>query len=278
MDFVVIKHTLFALPFAYLGALVAKKGIPELNALFWIGMAFFGARSGAMALNNLIDKNIDANNPRTRMRELPCGKISTKEVWGIIIFSYALLFYSASKLNPLCLKLSPIVVLTSLIYPYLKRFTPITHYVLGLNLAYAPAGGWLAITGSFEFLGNSELAILSLMFAVIFWVAGFDIIYSIQDVEFDKKHMLYSIPSIFGIKKALSMSFVSHIMMLIFLVAFAFLLRFGIIFYIGLGVILALILYEHSLLKHVNIQKAFFEVNVMISLSMFVFTLLEIML
>jgi len=281
MSFVVIKHTLFALPFAYLGAFLAKGGLPELDVLLWVGLAFLGARSGAMALNNLIDKDIDARNPRTCMRELPCGKISIKEVWGIIIISYSLLFYSAYMLNPLCLKLSPIVPLTSFIYPYLKRFVPLTHYVLGLNLAYAPAGGWLAVTGSFKFLGTSELAIILLMFAVIFWVAGFDIIYSLQDLEFDRKNRLYSIPSVFGIKKALSISFISHITMLMFLVALAYLLTLGFIFKVGLVIILALILYEHTLVKEhdfTNIPKAFFNVNAMISLSMFVFTVLEVML
>ena len=150
MDFVVVKHTVFAIPFAYLGSFLATGGVPELRILFWIGLAFLGARSAAMALNNLIDRDIDAKNPRTANRELPSGKISIREVWGIIIVSYILLFFSAYKLNPLCLKLAPIIPVTSFVYPYLKRFIPISHYVLGLNLGYAPVGGWLAVTGVFN--------------------------------------------------------------------------------------------------------------------------------
>jgi 4-hydroxybenzoate polyprenyltransferase len=150
MDFVVLKHSLFAIPFAYLGAFLASRGVPELRVLFWVGLAFLGARSAAMALNNLVDRDMDAKNPRTADRELPSGKITLYEVWGIILISWALLFYSAYKLNPLCLKLTPIIPLTSVVYPYLKRFTSVSHFVLGLNLGYAPVGGWLAVTGAFN--------------------------------------------------------------------------------------------------------------------------------
>ena len=203
-DFVVLKHTIFAIPFAYLGAILASKGVPELRVLFWVGLAFLGARSAAMALNNLIDKDIDAKNPRTANRELPAGKISLSEVWGLILISYFFLFYSAYKLNPLCLLLAPIIPVTSIIYPYLKRSLPISHFVLGMNLGYAPVGGWLAVTGIFNFpFGAPEIAMLLLLFAVTFWVAGFDIIYSLQDIDFDIKNKLYSVPTVFGVKRAL---------------------------------------------------------------------------
>src|SRR3990170_5773038 len=199
-DFVVLKHSLFAIPFAYLGAFLASRGVPEVSILFWVGLAFIGARSAAMALNNLVDREIDARNPRTADRELPSGRISTKEVWSIILFSSFLLFFSSYMLNPLCLLLAPIIPVTSIIYPYLKRYIPISHFVLGLNLGYAPVGGWLAVTGvfNFPFPSSSEIGMLLLLLAVSFWVAGFDIIYSLLDLDFDKKEGLYSIPSVYG--------------------------------------------------------------------------------
>ena len=281
-DFVVLKHTVFAIPFAYLGAILASKGVPELRVLFWVGLAFLGARSAAMALNNLIDKDIDAKNPRTANRELPAGKITLSEVWGLILISYFFLFYSAYKLNPLCLLLAPIIPVTSIIYPYLKRSLPISHFVLGMNLGYAPVGGWLAVTGIFNFpFGAPEIAMLLLLFAVTFWVAGFDIIYSLQDIDFDIKNKLYSVPAVFGVKRALDVSFVSHILMLILLVGLMLVLKLGIIFKVGLIVIAALIWYEHTLVKadnFTNVPVAFFNVNAAVSLSMLAFTALDIVL
>lgn len=281
-DFVVLKHTLFAIPFAYLGAFLASKGVPELRVLFWVGLAFLGARSAAMALNNLIDREIDAKNPRTANRELPAGKISLSEVWGLILVSYFFLFYSAYKLNPVCLLLAPIIPVTSIIYPYLKRSLPISHFVLGMNLGYAPVGGWLAVTGIFNFpFGTPEIAMLLLLFAVTFWVAGFDIIYSLQDIDFDIKNKLYSVPTVFGIKKALDVSFLSHVLMLILLVGLMFVMKLGIIFKVGLIVIATLIWYEHTLVKadnFTNVPVAFFNVNAAVSLSMLVFTVIDIIL
>ena len=280
-DFVVLKHTLFAIPFAYLGAFLASSSIPDIRILFWVGLAFLGARSAAMALNNLIDKDIDAKNPRTWNRELPTGRISLIEVWAIIIISYFFLFYSAYKLNPLCLLLAPVIPVTSIIYPYIKRCLPISHFLLGLNLGYAPVGGWLAVTGKFNFpFGTNEIAMLILMFAVTLWVAGFDIIYSLSDIDFDIKNRLYSVPAVLGVKKALFVSFLSHILMLVLLVWLMFVLNLGIIFKIGLVVIAVLILYEHTLVKADNfskVQVAFFNVNAAVSLSMLAFTVMDIL-
>jgi 4-hydroxybenzoate polyprenyltransferase len=279
-DFVVLKHTLFAIPFAYLGAFLASGGVPELRILFWVGLAFLGARSAAMALNNLVDRDIDAKNPRTIDRELPSGKISMKEVWTIIIVSYFLLFFSSYQLNWLCFLLAPIIPVTSLVYPYLKRFSPISHFVLGLNLGYAPVGGWLAVTGVVNFpFGASEFAMLLLLFAVTFWVAGFDIIYSLLDLDFDKKEGLFSVPTFFGVKKSLVFSFASHILMLALLIGLMFVLKLGIVFKAGLVVIAALIWYEHTLVKADNftsIPVAFFNVNAAVSLSMLVFTVADV--
>ena len=285
-DFVVLKHTLFAVPFAYLGAFLASLitiGVmPELRILFWVGLAFLGARSAAMALNNLVDKEIDARNPRTADRELPSGRISLKEVWAIIIVSYFLLFFSSYQLNWLCFLLAPIIPITSIIYPYLKRFSPVSHFVLGLNLGYAPVGGWLAVAGTINFPFQApEFAMLLLLFAVTFWVGGFDIIYSLLDYDFDKKEGLYSVPTFFGVKNALLFSFASHILMLALLVGLMFVLNLGLIFKIGLAVIAALIWYEHTLVKaddFTNIPVAFFNVNAAVSMSMLVFTVADVLL
>jgi len=284
-DFVLLKHTLFAIPFAYLGAFLASLitwGVmPELRILFWVGLAFLGARSAAMALNNLVDKDIDARNPRTAQRELPSGKITMNEVWAIIIVSYFLLFFSAYQLNWLCFLLSPIIPITSIVYPYLKRFSPVSHFVLGLNLGYAPVGGWLAVAGTINFPFEApEFAMLLLLFAVTFWVGGFDIIYSLLDYDFDKKEGLYSVPTFFGVKMALLLSFASHILMLGLLVGLMFMLDLGIVFKAGLVVIAALIRYEHTLVKADNftsIPVAFFNVNAAVSMSMLVFTVADVM-
>lgn len=283
-DFVVLKHALFAIPFAYLGAFLASSGLPELRILFWVGLAFIGARSAAMALNNLIDRDIDAKNPRTANRELPSGRITLLEVWGIILLSYFLLFFSAYKLDPLnlmLLKLAPIIPLTSIIYPYLKKFTPVSHFVLGLNLGYAPVGGWLAVTGAFNIPpGAPEIAMLLLLFAVTFWVAGFDMIYSLLDLDFDKRSGLHSIPSVLGVRAALRLSFVAHVLMLALLVGLMVVLRLGVVFKAGLVVIAALILYEHTLVKagdFKNIPVAFFNVNAAVSVSMLGFTVGDVM-
>ncbi len=280
-EFVLLKHTLFAVPFAYLGAFLASGGVPELRILLWVGLAFLGARSAAMALNNLVDKDIDAKNPRTVERELPSGKITMKEVWVIIIVSYFLLFFSSYQLNWLCFLLAPVIPITSVIYPYLKRFTPVSHFVLGLNLGYAPVGGWLAVTGTINFpFEVPEFAMLLLLLAVTFWVGGFDIIYSLLDYDFDKKEGLFSVPTFFGVKKALLFSFASHILMLALLVGLMFVLKLGVIFKAGLVVIAALIWYEHTLVKDDNfssIPVAFFNVNVAVSLSMLVFTVADVL-
>ncbi len=283
-DFVVLKHTLLAVPFAYLGAflgaILTTGGVPQLRILLWVGLAFLGARSAAMALNNLVDKDIDARNPRTAGRELPSGKISLKEVWAIIIVSYFLLFFSSYQLNWLCFLLAPIIPVTSLVYPYLKRFSPISHFMLGLNLGYAPVGGWLAVKGMINFpFEAQEFAMLLLLFAVTFWVAGFDIIYSLLDLDFDKKEGLFSVPTFFGVKNALAFSFASHILMLVFLIGLMFVLKLGIVFKAGLVVIAALIWYEHTLVKADNFRSipvAFFNVNAAVSLSMLVFTVADV--
>lgn len=283
-DFVVLKHTVFAVPFAYLGALLAgvltMNQLPSLQVLFWVGLAFLGARSGAMALNNLIDLDIDKRNPRTSNRPLPAGRIGKREVLGIIAVSYGLFFLSAAMLNELCLMLSPLVPLTSVVYPFVKRFSWASHLVLGLNLAYAPLGGWIAATGVLHMPPTSfELGMFVLSLAVLLWVAGFDVIYALQDVEFDREHGLHSIPVRFGVHGALRFSGLLHLLMFLSLTAFYRLLELGSIFFIGLVIIGALLAYEHRIVsgRPDRIGVAFLNVNAAVSFSLLLFTVLDVL-
>ena len=180
LEMIKFSHTLFALPFALTGALLAARGIPSAAQLFWIVMAMVGARTAAMALNRLIDADIDARNPRTAARAIPAGLISRGSVAVFIVLSLLLLLYAAYRLNPLCLKLAPVAIFFLVLYSYCKRFTALAHIVLGICLAAAPIGAWIAIRGTIE------LPPLLLGAAVLFWVAGFDILYALQDLEFDR--------------------------------------------------------------------------------------------
>ncbi|MCK5506360.1 MAG: putative 4-hydroxybenzoate polyprenyltransferase, partial [Thermodesulfovibrionia bacterium] len=199
------SHSVFALPFAFTAALIAAGGIPEANDILWITVAMVGGRTGAMGMNRIIDRKIDALNPRTKDRELPKGVIKTSEAFIFTAIAFAVLLYAAYMLNPLCLKISPLVLLVLLTYSYTKRFTWLSHIALGTALSLAPLGAWIAVKGTF----NPE--ILTLCFAVIFWVAGFDVLYALQDIDFDRKHKLHSIPGRFGIKTSLWISRLLHL-------------------------------------------------------------------
>jgi 4-hydroxybenzoate polyprenyltransferase len=266
------SHSIFALPFAFTAALIAEKGIPEFYKIFWITVAMVGGRTGAMGMNRIIDRNIDALNPRTKDRELPRGVIKTSEALFFTAGAFALLVLAAYKLNPLCLKLSPLVLLVLLTYSYTKRFTWLCHVVLGIALALAPLGAWVAVRGTFE----SEILLLSL--AIVFWVAGFDIIYGLQDIDFDKEQGLYSIPSIFGINTSLWIARIFHLITIILLFSLAPIFNLTIFYIIGILIASGLLLYEHSLVKSNDLSKldmAFFNMNGYISVTVFIFTLLN---
>ena len=264
-DFIKIEHTLFALPFAYAGAFLASKGWFGLKLFILILTAFTGLRTAAMSLNRIIDRHIDALNPRTANRHIPAGLISLKEAYAIVVVALAVYFASAYLINDLAFKLSPIPAVVAYIYPYLKRFTCLSHYVLGLNLAFAPLGGWIAVTNS---LTLNDLPIILLSIAVIFWVAGFDIIYALQDLEFDRKYGLHSIGAIFGVRKALLISALNHVVFFI-LTAFALLKLVGKDALVGLTAMACLLIYEHAIVRkgydEKRIQIAFFYTNATIS-------------
>lgn len=285
MDFIKIEHSVFALPFVYIGMLIAIEKLNTLNTFeifmkfLLITIAAVSARSTAMALNRIIDREIDALNPRTKNRHLPAKIISLKSAYIFTIFSIIVFLLSSYFLNFLCFLLAPIPIILFFIYPYLKRYTYFSHIFLGLCLGIAPLGGFIAITGNFENL----FIPLIISFFVIFWVGGFDIIYSIQDVDVDKKENLHSIPAKFGVRKALNISVIFHLIALLFL--FILLIKnFGYVILIGVIFISFLLFYEHILIKNFNeknfdnrkIQEAFFNINAIVSISFFVFVLIEL--
>ncbi len=258
-EFVKIEHTLFALPFAYLGAWIAQRGWFGLKLFFLIALAFTGMRTVAMTLNRIIDRRIDALNPRTAKRHLPSGRMSLKEAYAILAVSLIVYFVSAYFINETVLMLSPIPVAIAYIYPYLKRYTCLCHYVLGLTLSLAPLGGWIAVKNTL----NLDLVIVAISLAVIFWVAGFDIIYSLQDVDFDRKYGLHSIGACFGVNFAFKLSLINHIVFLILISVSAILWSRYTVF--GLAIIALLVAYEHLSAKRGDIETAFFKVNAVIS-------------
>lgn len=284
LEMIKFEHTIFALPFAFVGAVLgsfivydatqlssteATSFWPSWSVIFWITVAMVGARSAAMALNRLIDRVIDARNPRTKSRAIPAGLLSYGEVLLFIIVSFIVLFGAAYMLNPLAVKLLPIAVFFLVIYSYTKRFTWTCHYFLGIAIGIAPLGGWVGATGTLFFV---EALILFLI--VLFWTAGFDIIYASQDTEFDTQEQLYSIPSYFGIAKGLVIARVSHLIAVALLFSLYFITPLSWIYLIGCFVAAIILIYEHSLVKADDLSKvnmAFFTMNGILSVQIFLF-------
>jgi 4-hydroxybenzoate polyprenyltransferase len=273
LDMIKFEHSVFALPFAMTGALLAfrESGFhaPDLwRTLLWIVIAMVGARSAAMAFNRLIDAEIDGRNPRTRTRHLPAGQISRGFAWGFVIASSGVFFLAAWALNPLCLRLAPVALAIVFFYSFTKRFTTFAHLVLGFSLGIAPAAAWIAVRGELD------PRILWLTAAVTFWTAGFDIIYSCQDYDFDCAEELFSVPRVLGVPAALWMSRALHLGMVACLLALVHALHLGGLALAGVGAIVALLLYEHSLVKANDLSRvnaAFFTMNGYVSVLFFVF-------
>lgn len=268
-----LSHSVFALPFAFTGAILAASGIPSLKQVFWIAVAMVGARSGAMGLNRIIDRKIDAANPRTANREIPSGKINVRDAVIFTFISLALFVFAAYNLNPLCLKLSPIAIGVLVLYSYTKRFTWMAHFVLGIAISAAPIGAWIAIRGTFD------LEIMPLSIAVVFWLAGFDVLYALQDMEFDRSHGLHSIPQRFGIKRSLILSRIFHFITWSMLAVNGILFNLNLVYWTGMLLVAGLLIYEHSLVKAHDLSKldmAFFNMNGYISIAVFVFTMVAL--
>jgi 4-hydroxybenzoate polyprenyltransferase len=273
LDMIKFEHTVFALPFAFIGAILPGRGIPSLDKIFFILLAMVGARSAGMSLNRLIDADIDAHNPRTKDRPIQRRLITKEQVALFIMFNLTLFVFAAYMLNPLSFKLSFAAIVLLILYPYTKRFTLGSHFCLGACLSFAPIGGWIAVKGEID------LVPILLMFAVICWAAGFDILYSLQDLEHDKEFGYFSIPAKLGIKNALTISRMLHFSMFLLLLSVRFIYNLGWYFTAGVIIIGAALIYEHSLVKENDLSKvnaAFFNVNGLISISLFIFTLLDV--
>lgn len=273
---VMFSHTIFSLSFALISMLLASSGLPKFRTLFWILVAFMGARTGANAINRVIDAEIDAKNPRTANRQIPQGLIKKKEVVLFTVGCFSIMLVGATMLNPLCVILSPIAIFLMSIYSYTKRFTWACHLVLGITSAAAPVGAWIAVTG--------EIGLLPLFMgaANTLWVAGFDIIYGAQDYEFDRANGIHSIPARFGVRNALYIARVFHLVAWISLVIVGLLSpKLGIIYDVGLAIIGALFILEHKLVSPTNltnVKVASYNINQVISIVFLSFGLLGVIL
>lgn len=269
LEMIKFEHTIFALPFAYAGALLATGGRATPWQIFWITLAMVGARTAAMAFNRLADAELDAKNPRTRGRALPQRLLAKKEVWLYFMLAVALLLVSAAQLNRLALFLSPVALFFLVFYSYTKRFTWACHLFLGWALGLAPIGAWLAVTGRIDW----QVVVLGL--AVTFWVAGFDVIYALQDVAFDQTEGLKSIPARFGVKRALFWSLAFHLLTIVLFALVGAAMRLGPVYWIGLMVAAGLLIYEHAIIAPDDlgrINTAFFTVNGVLSVGYLLFT------
>jgi 4-hydroxybenzoate polyprenyltransferase len=266
LEMIKFEHSVFALPFALVGAMLAARaagGLPTWRQILWIVVAMVGARSAAMTMNRIADVEFDGRNPRTANRALPKGELSLSFAWIFTIVAAAVLVLAAWQLNPLALKLSPVALAVLFLYSYTKRFTSLSHLVLGFCLGMSPAAAWIAIRGSLDW------RMLILCAAVTLWVGGFDVLYACQDVEFDKQAGLYSIPKKFGVAGALLIARGMHVVMVALLSWLAFSFQLPWPAWVGICLVAALLAYEHSLVKPNDLSKmnaAFFAVNGYISL------------
>lgn len=270
-----LPHTVFALPFALVGALLASYVAPiTLSVVVWVVIAFTSARFAAMGFNRIADREIDARNPRTRAREIPAGVMSVREATIAVVIACAIFVFAAWRLNTLCLWLSPVALAWVLFYSYTKRFTRWSHLALGIGLSIAPVGGYLAVTGQWS---NPWWMLIAFAIAVATWVAGFDMLYALQDVAFDRENGLYSVPATFGEANALRIARLMHLTTVAALAVAGIGAAAGAIYFAGVLVAAALLLYEHSLVKiddFSRLDAAFFTMNGVISIVFlgFVFT------
>ena len=267
-----IAHTVFALPFAVMSTFLAAEGLPSLGKLIWILIAMFGARNGAMAFNRITDAKIDGLNPRTKDRALPARKSTAKQYWVFLILSSFVFLFSAYMLNSLAFALSPVALVIVFGYSFAKRFTSLSHLWLGVAISIAPVGAWVAV--------REEISIESLVLgtAVVFWLVGFDIIYSCMDVDSDRSNNLHSIPQKFGVRTALRLAFSSHCMMILFLILLLFIPALGWVYFFGVILTAGLLFYEHSLVREDDlllVNVAFFNINGIISVLLMFFVIVD---
>jgi len=277
LEMIKFEHTIFALPFAYLGMILGStekfNHFPAFAQFFWITLAMVGARSAAMALNRLIDRSIDKLNPRTSQRALPAGQLDLKEVVMFIFGSFLLLFIAAAQLSSLAIKLLPAAVVILVLYSYTKRFTWACHFILGAAIGLAPLGAWVAVTNEISYPA------LILFLTVALWTAGFDIVYATQDLEFDKKNGLFSIPAKFGLKNSLLTARIIHGLTILGLIYLVFITNLGWWYLAGVVIANFILHYEHSIISPKDMSRlntAFFTMNGILSVIVFVFVFLDL--
>ncbi len=266
LDAIKFEHTVFALPFAYVAMVLAAGGWPAWGVVIWVTLAMVGARTLAMSVNRLADRSLDARNPRTAGRHLPTGLLTPGKVTAAAAAAAALLLLSAWMLNPLCLWLSPLAVLFLVGYSYTKRFTWLTHWILGFTDGIAAAGGWIAVRATFD------PPVFILWFALTVWIAGFDLIYACQDVDFDRRAGLHSVPARFGVAAALRTAQICHALTVVAFAALGWALGLGWLYWAGVLVVSGLFIYEHSLVSPKDLSRldvAFFNVNGYIAVILF---------
>ena len=275
-NLVKLPHTVFALPFALVGVVLASYRRPlRLADVGWVVLAFTAARFVAMAFNRIVDREIDGRNPRTAMREIPRGAVSLAEAWISVVVAGTLFVFAASRLNTLCLILSPVALAWIMFYSYTKRFTRWSHLVLGWSLAIAPVGGYLAVTGTWS---RPTWMLLALALGVASWVAGFDVFYALQDVEFDRAERLKSLPAVIGEARSIRVARLLHGTSVAALATVGFAIAGGPWYWVGVSLAALLLVYEHSLVQPGNLSRldaAFFTMNGMISIAFFFFVLLD---
>lgn len=278
LDMIKFEHSIFALPFAYLGAVLGSLEVnghlPTWSQIGWITLAMVGARSAAMALNRIIDRHIDAKNPRTKNRHIPSGLVSVTFAWAFVVVSFVVLFFAAAQLNMLSVQLLPIAVFFLVFYSYTKRFTWACHFVLGITTALGPLGGWVATTGQIDLMS------LILFATVALWIGGFDVIYACQDADYDRREGLYSIPARFGIKRALQISSWMHVGTAIGLIALLILADLHLWYGLGVLIAISILIYEHWIVSADDLSRlntAFFTMNGVLSVIIFIFTLVDVL-
>ena len=268
LEMIKFEHTLFALPFAFLGAILAANGLPTWQQIVWITVAMVGARSAAMTFNRIIDVDFDAENPRTANRELPTGRLSVGFAWSFLFVSIAVFLFAAWSLNWLTFALSPIALLSVLGYSYAKRFTAFAHLMLGWALSISPTAAWIAVRGAID----SEVPLL-LSLVVLMWTAGFDVMYACQDYDFDKKAGLRSIPARFGVRNALWIARLFHVQAFIALVLLYLVTGLGWLALAGVAAVGLLLIYQHTLVRPTDLSRmnaAFFTTNAFVSVILFI--------
>ena len=273
LEMIKFKHTVFALPFAFMGAFLAARGVPSLQVILWVVVAMAGARTCAMGFNRIADRRFDAMNPRTANRALPAGEVSPAESWLLVILSAVLFFVACFMLNRLALLMAPFALALTLIYSLTKRFTWLCHVVLGVALAFSPLGGWVAVSGTF----TGYPWFLSL--GVLFWVAGFDTIYACLDADFDRKAGLFSLPARFGRRRAFHLAVFFHVLAFVFFTATGYAAGLNIYYFAGIVITGCALFYQHIVVNPTDLSRirlSFFSMNGIIAITLFAATWLSL--